>query len=272
MLIGMNLISEFVESVIMTGRLKYHEPVSVLLIAGPESGKTSVVNQRRCKAIQVFSDVTGKGLVEICKTQPEVSHVVLNDLVAIMSHKQTVNRYTLAMINAMTEEGIQALATPGGIEVFQNGKRGIIACLTSALANDGRSWWNKTGLTSRLLPFAFSHSSKLTLTIKALIDENGTAPSRKKEKSKDLRVPAKHVPVAIPRKFGASIRKIADVKIQELHAATDEQGYRRLKQFQSLACGHALRRSFRNPTVGQPEIDFLQRILPYISYDKLTPL
>ena len=170
MLIGMNLIMEFVESVLMTGRLKHHAPVSVLLIAGPESGKTSVVNEKHCKAVAVFSDVTGKGLVEICKMQPEVSHIVLNDLVAIMSHKQTVNRYTLAMINAMTEEGIQALATPGGVSIIKDGKRGIIACLTDGLAQDGRAWWNKTGLTSRLLPFSFSHSANLTLKIKAIID------------------------------------------------------------------------------------------------------
>jgi hypothetical protein len=268
MLIGVELIQEFVESVILTGRLRDHEPVSSLLIGAPESGKTSIVNAKKCKSIAVFSDVTGKGLVEICKSMPDVTHIILNDLVAMMSHKQNVNRYTLAIINALTEEGLESFATPGGIEMVKKGKRGVIACLTFSLAKDGRSWWNKTGFTSRMIPFAFSHSPNLTLRIKAIIDDGSVKNGKKME----LRIPSKPMRVVFPRTMVSAVRSIADRKAIELNAITGEQGYRRLNQFRSLVCGHALRRSFRNPQVGTQEIKFLERILPYISYDTMTSI
>lgn len=269
MLIGVETVSEFVESVIYTGRLKEpHAPLSTLLIGSPETGKTTIVNNRRSKAIAIFSDVTGRGLIEACKLNNEITHFVLNDLVAIMSHRQTVNRYTQAVLNALTEEGIQALAMPGGIETVADGKRGVIACITLDLCSDGRSWWNKIGFASRLLPFGFSHSAGLTLKIKALIDQ-GHAKTKKEKSPPELKVPAMKIEVRLDDKYVKKIREMADMKAVELG---DPTGYRRLKQFRALACGHALRRSTKRSAVGEPEIEFLTRILPYISYKKLNSL
>lgn len=268
MLIGIELLREFVESVIMTGRVKGIHPLSTLLIGKPESGKTSIVNEKHCPIIECFTDVTGKGLINILNQKKELTHIVLNDLVAIMSHKQNVNRYTLAMINALTEEGVQAMATPGGIERFPEGQRGVIACLTFDLALDGRSWWNKTGFSSRLLPFAYSHSTELSVRIKAVIDDG--KPDKKKKET--LKIPSKPMQVLFPQKYVREVRHLSDEKSKELSAITDEEGYRRLKQFRSLAMGHALRRTFRKPSVGEAEIEFINKVLPYISYSKLMAL
>lgn len=268
MLIGVELPLEFVESVILTGRLQPpHAPVSALVIGAPEMGKTTIVNNKKSKAIAVFSDVTGRGLVEACKLNAEISHFILNDLVAIMSHRQSVNKYTQAILNALTEEGLQAMALPGGIETIANGKRGIIACITLDLIKDGRSWWNKIGFASRMLPFGFSHSKELIIKIKDVIDE-GRKPVHVKN-GNELRVPHANLSVKFPDKYVKIIHAMSDDKARELQ---DPTGYRRLKQFRSLACGHALRRSFKKPTVNELDIDFLNRIFPYISYTKLNPL
>src|SRR5437588_110827 len=79
-------------------------------------------------------------------------------------------------------EGITRIATPGGIEKFEDGKRGIIASLTYSLVKDARHWWNKIGFTSRMLPFCYMYPADLIVQIKADIDlqqqygNNGTAP------------------------------------------------------------------------------------------------
>ena len=86
MLIGMQLIREVVETVILTGRLKEHEPVSLLLVASPESGKTSVVLEKECSGVIALTDVTGRGLQDLCKMKQEVSHMVINDLVSVSEH------------------------------------------------------------------------------------------------------------------------------------------------------------------------------------------
>jgi hypothetical protein len=271
MLIGVELVQEFCETIISTGRLiEPHPPVSALLISHPEGGKTSIATSKTSKSIIVVSDITGRGIVEICKMNPEISHIIINDMVAIMAHRQTVNRYTQAMLNAVTEEGIQSLAMPGGVEVISNGRRGIIACMTMDIAKDGRAWWNKIGFATRMVPFAYSHSAKLTLKIKEIIDEGNERKRVKREsKSKELRLPSKCVPVSFDKKYVKQVREISDEKSKELK---DNTGYRRLKQFHSLVCGHALRRSLRKPTVGKEDIEFLHRIFPYISYDVLNPI
>lgn len=268
MLIGVELPREFVESIIMTGRLQApHAPVSTLLIASPESGKTSIVASKDSSAIAAFTDVTGRGLMEVCKMHPNITHIVLNDLVAIMSHRQTVNRYTMAMLNAITEEGIQALAYPDGIDVVANGKRGVIGCMTADLMKDGRSWWNKIGFVSRCLPFGFSHSGALTVKIKDTIER--MEKSKKNPKKKVFRVPAKPVSVEFSNKYTLQIRRLADEKSKEL---SDPTGYRRLKQFLALTCGHALLRSTKRPTVTAEDVEFIERIYKYLSYTQLPQL
>lgn len=270
MLIGVELVSEFVESVIYTGRLQPpHAPLSALLIGSPEVGKTSIVNNRKSKATAFFSDVTGRGLVEACKLNPEVTHFVLNDLVAIMSHRQTVNKYTQAILNALMEEGIAGIATPGGIETITGGKRGIIACITVDLLTDGRNWWNKIGFASRLLPFSFSHSVDLTIKIKDLIGEEINRKKQKAKKTPELKMPLSPIAVKLDNKYLARIRKLSDEKAKELG---DPKGYRRLKQFQALVCGHALRRSPRKCAVNEEDMRFLNIIYPFVSYTKLNPI
>ena len=270
MLTGVELIQEFCETIITTGRLKPpHFPVSALLISHAEGGKTSIATDKKAKSIVVVTDITGRGIVEICKLNPEISHIIINDMVTVMAHRQTVNRYTQAMLNALTEEGLGAMAMPGGIEVVNNGKRGIIACLTMELAKDGRAWWNKTGFASRFLPFAYSHSKELNLLIKEVIDHGTLKPKKKKEIQSELILPPIPVSVVYEKKFIEKIRKLADVKAKELQ---DPTGYRRLKQFHALVCAHALRRSRKKPTVREEEIDFILRIFPYVSYDNLSTI
>lgn len=260
-LIGMELVREVIESVILTGRLKEHDPVSILLIASPESGKTSVVLEKECACMCVLTDCTGRGLQELCKMKPDITHICINDLVAVTAHKSSVSRYTMAMLNALTEEGIQATAFPGTVEQFKNGRRGIIASIPTTMAKDRRQWWNKSGLSSRMLPFAFKHSEDLNIRIKAEITKDRKPPVKKKGL---FHIPAAHIKVNIPPHHAKAIQSLAET----VSSRMDEEGYRRLKQFRALASAHALLRTWRNPSVIEKDLDFLSRIVPYISYTK----
>lgn len=262
MLIGLELVREVIESVIMTGRLQGHDPVSILLIASPESGKTSVVLEKECAGILALTDVTGRGLQELCKMRPEITHLVINDLVAVTAHKSSVSKYTIAMLNAMTEEGIMATAFPGNLEKFANGRRGIIASVPTTMARDKRNWWNKVGLSSRMIPFAFRHSDDLNIRIKALITSDREREEHKKNKV--FPIPNGHIKVNIPSNYARTIQALAENVSQRM----DEEGYRRLKQFRALACGHALLRAWRTPSVVEKDVEFLEKITPYISYTK----
>lgn len=263
-MIGTEFLRELIESVILTGKLSNGEPVSLLLIAAPESGKTSVVLDRPCKAVEAFADVTGRGIHKIIQDNRELTHIVINDLVATLSHKQSVNRYTISQLNAMTEEGISAIATPSGIEKFSAGKRGVIASLTLELATDARHWWNKVGFTTRMLPFCYSYPADLIVQIKEAIDIEASFPTNgKKKPHKAFTVPEKKIKVDYPEEMVREIRRIADVRSMLMK----EQGMRRLKQYHHVAQGHALLRSRTNPTVSEEDVKFMKRMDRFVSYD-----
>jgi hypothetical protein len=262
---GFELLRDFVTSVLMTGRVKGIDPLSALLIAYPERGKTSIVLERPCKSVVAVSDCTGRGLQEICKHRPEVSHIVLSDMITVLAHRGTVARYTISILNAMTEEGIQAIAFPGSIEVFPNGRRAIIACLTPELVSDHRHWWNKTGFTSRMLPFAFEHSKELQLKIKDALADG------KQEHDKNvlaLTVPDGRITVEFNQTAKRIIKSLAERKAKEF----DEIGYRRIKQYRALAAGHALMRTWKNASIQHDDLQFLKNIEKHVSYTEVTPL
>lgn len=259
MLLGMEMVRELVETTILTGRVSDIEPVSLLLIATPECGKTSLLTEKPCKSVMGLTDVTGKGIQQICQLQPSITHFIINDLVAVMSHSRTVRRFTLAMLNAMTEEGIKAVAYPGTLQTFEHGKRGIIAALTVDLAADERSWWWKTGFATRCLPFCFDHSSSLTIRIKESISKK----LKSKVKPQEFQVPEHSISVFVPKSEMNAIRQLADGKAEELK----EKGYRRLKQYRGLAMAHALYRTWKQPKVCPSDLDFLNRINKYISFN-----
>lgn len=263
MLLGANLLRELTETVILSGKVINTSPISLLLIAPPESGKTSVVLDRPCKAAFPLCDVTGRGLMQLCKLSPEITHFIINDLVTVMAHKPTVNRYTLSIINAMTEEGIAAVAFPGTIETFAHGKRAIIACLTCTLAKDQRSWWNRSGLSSRMFPFCFDHSAALTIRIRQAINSD-----RHDKISEEFLLPEKAADVLIPKNLIEPISRIAEAKAQEF----SEKGYRRLKQYRTLAKAHALWRSPKARLVTNADVNFLLTVSAYVSYTKVKPL
>lgn len=270
-LIGNDIVIEFIETVLYTGRIVDANPVSALLIALPECGKTSSVSSlfldAKCKTAIQLTDATGRGLMELCKYRPEVSHFVLNDFVAIMSHRESVNKYTLAVLSAMTEEGISTVAWPGQVDTFMHGKRAIIGCSTPGVVNDGRQWWVRHGLASRMLPFYYDHSANLSIQIKDSID------SEREEKSKGivLHVPDKLVRIPLSETQRQRIRILADNRAKILG---DPKGYRRLKQYRTLVKAHALARAKRKSgiAVNEQDLAFLEVIDRFVSYTEPVKL
>lgn len=260
-LIGTQIVTEFLQTILLTGRVKDESPVSTFIIAEPEHGKTTLCLESPTSSQVDLTDCTGRGLQEILKYKAEISHIILNDLTSIMGHGRTVRTYLFAMINAMTEEGIRTIAFPGSVETYQNGKRGIIACSTPALIKDARCWFNKTGLTSRILPFHYQYSESLVIKIKASITAD-----QKNSKPQTLSIPEKPIHVNIPEREANEIQRISDSKSTELG---DSTGIRRLKQFRKLAKAHSLiGANWTDAKVSQRELDFLMRIFPYVDYQK----
>lgn len=275
-MIGTELVRELVETVILTGCIRDCDPCSLLLIAAPESGKTSVVLERPCRAIEAFADITGRGIhMVLAEKGKDITHIVINDLVAVLSHRQSVNRYTISQLNALTEEGLEKISTPAGIQIFKGGRKGVIASLTLEMAKDARHWWHKTGFASRMLPFCYYYPDDLIIKIKELIDDtrgrtirlNGD-DAHKKLSPKEFKTPIQPITVKYPDLVLKDIRHIADIR----SLVMKEQGMRRLKQYHALAQAHAMLRCRTNPVVSELDVDFMKKIDLYVSYTEAHSL
>lgn len=265
MLIGTELITEFVEVVIHTGFLTTDPPSSAMLIASPESGKTSIVAEKNCRSVLPVSDMIGSGLLQELAQKPFIRHVVINDMLAVMAHKPETNARTFAILSSLTDEGLAKVVMPGGLASDFGGRRmGVICCVPSELMKDNRRWWNSTGFSSRCIPFNYELSEALQMTIKK--ETIVTGAYEKKGKSEKFKIPTHNYEVAIEERFAKKIQSIADEAAHDL----DEKGMRKGKQFRALARARALR--YGRPSIDESEIDFLKKISRHISYQVTAEL
>jgi hypothetical protein len=260
-LIGVSKLREFFETLILTGRVKGEQPVSSMIIADPERGKTSVMVEKQCEAFKILTDLTGKGLQYLCEMDARCTHFVVNDMGIIMAHGQKTREYFFAMLLACTEEGIRAMAGPDGLDTIKAGRRGFVGCITSTQAKDQRQWWFKRGLARRMVPFHFDYTQELVLKIKAEIQKgngagfNGEIP---------FKIPQAHLAVKIPKEASEEIRRISDFRSKYL----GQLGISLLKNYRILAQAHAIGRTWKNPTVNKDDLEFLKRIDPYVDWEK----
>jgi hypothetical protein len=258
-LIGTNLISEFVDSILHTGFLVGDNPQSAMLIASPESGKTSIVEDKLCRSVAFVSDMIGSGLLEELSEKSHLRHIIINDMIAIMAHKEVTNQRTFAIMSSLTEEGLGKVMLPGGLSVdFGKRKLGFICCIPSELAKDNRRWWNKTGFMTRMIPFNYEYSEPLLIEIKKTVIVSG-AYENKNHVPKYI-VPLKKFNVQIKEEFAKQVQGIADKVAERM----DEKGIRRGKQFRALVRGHALVQ--KRTDVIATDVEFLRRIAPHVNY------
>jgi hypothetical protein len=262
MLVGVDLVSEMVGSVLMTGYLETDQALSLMLIAAPESGKTSVVTDPDMEERVVCSDATGNGICEELAQHPKLHHIIINDMVAVMAHKENTNKRTWAILNGLTDEGLQKISLPGkaGYD-FKGRTAGIICCIPLEMVTDGRVWWQRTGFTSRFLPFCYEYSKKLVLRIKKETIVNAAYEHRNHRPK--IVFPDKQYNIKIGNEDSTKIQIIADRMAKGL----TEKGLRRGKQLRSLIRGHALWRNRKKPEIRPEDFHFLNEILPFVSYD-----
>lgn len=257
-LLGVELASEFVHTVVLTGAVEGCNPVSAMLIANPEHGKTSIVLEKSSEQVLPLTDVTGRGLKFLCQMKPEATHFVINDMGIVMAHSPKSREYFFGMLLAMTEEGIKTMASPDGIETIKTGRKGIIACITSDQAQDNRMWWQRRGLARRLIPFHYALSESLIIKIK---DGIMLGKHRSFEEPKP-QYPKVQVPVSLDRFLSEKVRELSDKKAPIL----GQIGIGLQIRYQTLVRAHALFRSWKNAKVTEEDVEFLRRIDGYVDW------
>jgi len=286
-LVGMDFAVEVIQTVLLTGQLADEKPVSLLIIASPESGKTTATRNANISVrpdghgeelAVALTDTTGKGLLRIVREHPRATHVIFNDLSITAGHKNHVVKYLFGIISAMTEEGLSKIADPGGVHSYDDeGVKGVIGCITPRLARDQRFIWNVTGLTTRMLPFFYEQGVNIQLKVRRY--HAGLLPaSDHTDETRSLVIPPKKTQVSVEQDYREQFLELAaDVakKLSKEGASRknpdyEELGYRRIDQFRSLAKAHSLltHPNDAKPRVHRKNIEFLRKLSRFVSFRK----
>jgi len=179
-MIKVEKITNLLELVVFSAYLKGEQPVSALITAPVESGKTEVVMRfAHNTGCAVLTDATAYGIMRDYGqliTDKKLRHIIIPDLVKQMSRgKDTVHTF-IAFLNSLIEEGVYSISTYAeklGAPTTSLAasvppppvKCGLIATLAKNELLDGRHRWSRIGFMSRLLPISYEYSPETEMEI-----------------------------------------------------------------------------------------------------------
>jgi hypothetical protein len=233
--IAVGSILECIEAAIFAARVQTRNRVSLLLIASPESAKTQMLLYfRETPTLRYFSSITSKPLLQLRNDleSGRITHLVLQDLIASMSHQQTTAERLMHWLALLMDEGATSFADAGGIVEFRGlPKLGVLAATTPMVWWDKRTRWHRTGLISRFLPIHFDYRDITVDLIHECIQAGVELPDPKAAK-----LPEHPVNVVIEEAEAEQIK----IRAKTLAAKFETRGFRFHKSLRLLAQGRAL--------------------------------
>jgi len=235
-------ILKILTSALFTPYIADEKPVSILLTADVESGKTAMVEKfKDNQYIKYLSDATAysiwrdfAGNIEA----GEIKHFIFPDLLAPFSKgSDTVNSFIM-FLTAMIEEGLSEVHSgflqEGGIVLKSPTPVGIIGCIARGELKDNRHKWARAGFMSRMLPISYIYSQSSIDEIKKSINERAYS----KDAPIKLKLPTSQVRMTLSSDIASEVRKLEESL--SLKVAYSTYGFRTLKSMQRLLMGHAL--------------------------------
>lgn len=271
-----NGIERLIELSLISGYIKDNTaPLSLILISYPETAKTSMILKFDCEHTVETSDLSAKPIADVIVPQlrtDKLHHILIPDMVKVLSHRETTVNTTIAFLNALMEEGVkQNLFFGQRFDFDKRVKCGLITAVTFDFYYKMFRRWREIGFTTRFLPVSFRYSRETVIEIHASIQNNVMYEEIKKMK----KIAKKKV--IVPEKIGSWInvqtndivKKESGEKItvrvqsgKQARIPIELYGFRLHKQLRKLSQAIAL--SDRETEVNWSHIAELQKLLDYI--------
>lgn len=259
-LIKIKPLKKIIECVLISPYIKNEKLISLLIVAKPESGKSSVMKQyRNNKGISYITDCTAYGLTRDVLPKivsGEVKTIMIPDLLTPLS-KQTKTRQSLiAFLNNLIEEGVAKITTYSNIwnkDVNAN----VITAVTNGVLRDARRNWVKMGFLSRFIIFSYSYNLSTVSEILSKYSEHGIELRDTK-----IKLPKKQVKIKLSKEIADKLDPIA-MKIGEQF---DLYGFRAKINFRCLLKCLAYRNN-RRRNVNEDDFNELLELVDYMNLD-----
>jgi hypothetical protein len=159
-LVQLDALERTVEATLYSAYVKDEKPLSLLIVAKPESAKTLVLKRyRENKGIVYLTDCTAYGLTRDILpkvTSGEIKHILVADLITPLSKSAKTRQSLVAFLNNLIEEGVAKMTTYA--TVWDKEVRcGLLSAITDDALQDGRHEWAKMGFLSRMFIFSYTY-------------------------------------------------------------------------------------------------------------------
>jgi hypothetical protein len=201
-----------IESTLISPYIKNEKPISLMIVAKAESGKTSILKQyRQNKGIIYMTDCTAYGIQRDILPKVvsgEIKTLMIADLLTPLSKSYKTRESFIAFLNNLIEEGIAKITTYA-MTWDKEAKANVITAVTDQAIEDGRHEWAKLGFLSRFILFSYSYSMSAVTEILNCYSEHGLSMNNVK-----LTLPQKEVDIELPKEIADKLNPIA-MKIGE---------------------------------------------------------
>ena len=211
-LIKIEPLKKMIECALVSPYIKDEKPISLLIVARPESGKSSAMKlYRENKGVVYLTDCTAYGITRDILPKivsGEVKTIMIPDLITPLSKQTKTRQSFVAFLNNLIEEGIAKITTYATVW-NKDAKANVITAVTDEMLKDGRHSWAKMGFLSRFVLFSYSYNISTVTEILYYYSEHGLDLKNTK-----LKLPSRPVAVELPKEIADKLNPIA-MKIGE---------------------------------------------------------
>jgi len=253
-------IIELVRCVVMSGKIKNEIPLSAIIIAPSESGKSEILSLFADSPNVVWAnDLSSKPLVEkiIPKIEGGATHIMVPDFIKILLHNKMTSYSLITTLSSLTAEGLKDIYFYGMERNYNKLIRcGLITSITPEAFRRREKYWGEIGFMSRLIPITYKYSEKT----KNEIHEYIKSGKYEKEVEK-FKIPKRIKDVAINPDFEGELI-LAETRLRN-SLLGNPTGFRLHKQLRVLAKAIA----YPKKVVQKKDVDKLKELSEFINFN-----
>jgi hypothetical protein len=206
-LIQLEPLKKIVECALTSPLIANEKPLSLLIVAKAESGKTSVMKlYRQNKSVVYVSDCTAYGITRDILPKivsGEVRTIIIPDLLTPLSKSTKTRQSFVAFLNNLIEEGVAKITTYSTVW-DKEARANVITAVTDEALDDARHEWAKMGFLSRFIVFSYSYSMSTVTEIMNRYSERGLGTC-----DLTLLLPSKEVGVELSKEIADKLNPIS---------------------------------------------------------------
>lgn len=208
-LIGLDRLSDLIETVIYSGGLENGIPLSILIVGEAGTAKSKTILSFAAPSIHVTNDMTSSGLFEMLQRDREnkVRHIMFPDMNAILSHKGSTTDLFFGNLLALMSEGVTRIDDGRAIKEMPHLPCGLIAAATPDMYDSQEKKWRRTGLKRRFLPIFFEYSTATKQAVNGAI-RDGHVTLKQLQKTK-IELPKRLATVQIPERESFQLENLS---------------------------------------------------------------